>query len=270
MSPIHEVRVWPLPSWLDARTLLGPGAFRFGDAGEGRLWARAELERDAAADLQARLRGVGLGGSRLSIEVSPPLPRSAVRAAATAEARRHRAGSRGFSRKGARLDTQARRSLTPEDLALVLGRRARRCSVIDACCGAGGNAIGFARAGCKVTAIEVDPARLALAVHNAELYGVSSRVRFVVGDALEIVPALEADLLFVDPPWGDRYDKGRVVLADLPLLEGLLGSRSRFDRVWAKVPPWFDERSVPRADASAVFGVGQGDARRVKFVLLEL
>ncbi|MFI5308607.1 MAG: methyltransferase domain-containing protein, partial [Polyangiales bacterium] len=147
------------------------------------MWAQADLDRPEAADLQARLRGVGLGGARLSIEISPPLPRSAVRAAAVTEARRHRTGSVGFSRKGARLDAEARRSLTPEALALALGRRARRARVLDACCGAGGNAIGFARAGCAVVAVEQDEARLAMAEHNARLYGVASQIRFVAGDA---------------------------------------------------------------------------------------
>jgi predicted RNA methylase len=270
MSSTHAVRVWPLPSWLDQRKLLGPGAFRFGDAGDRRLWAQADLDRKDAADLQARLRGVGLGGSRLSIEISPPLPRAAIRAAAVIEARRHRMGSPGFSRKGARLDAEGRRSLTPEALALALGRRARRVRVVDACCGAGGNAIGFARAGCAVTAVERDEARLAMARHNAHLYGVASQIRFVVGDAREAIATLDADLLFVDPPWGGRYDKARVTLADLPLLESLLALRARFLRLWAKVPPSFDERSVPDARPRAVFGVGEGDAQRVKFVLLEM
>jgi SAM-dependent methyltransferase len=232
--------------------------------------AQADLPREAAADLAARLRGVGLGGESLAVEIDPVLPRGVVRDARLVEARRLRAGSAGFTRAGTHLDAEARRSLTPEALALALGRRARGAHVLDAACGAGGNAIGFARAGCRVTAVELDAARLAMARANARAYGVADRIRFIVGDALDLVPTLAAELLFVDPPWGERYDKRRVVLADLPLLAQLLARRTHGERIWAKVPPSFDPRSIPGARARAVFGVGEGDARRVKFLLLEL
>ncbi len=267
----HRVRVSPLPPWLPARQLLGPGRWRLsalpgGDA----LAAQADLPAIAAADLGARLRGVGLAGHVLVIEVDPALPRSVVRTARLAEARRLRAGSTGFARSGTRLDAEARRSLTPEALALALGRRARGAHVLDAACGAGGNAIGFARAGCRVTALELDAGRLVMARANARVYGVADRIRFIAGDALDLVPGLPADLLFVDPPWGERYDKRRTVLADLPLLDQLLERGTRCKRVWAKVPPSFDPGSVAGARARAVFGVGEGDARRVKFLILEL
>jgi predicted RNA methylase len=270
MSARHRVYVSGVPSWLDSSRLLGPGDWQLEAGPDGRSRAQAELERDAAADLQARLRGVGLGGERIAIEITPPLPRSAVRAASANEARRYRAGSSGFTRKGARLDQEARRSLTPESLALALGELAHGASVIDACCGAGGNAIGFARAGCSVTAIDTNTARLHMARHNASLYGVAPRIRFMPGDARELLPELSADLLFIDPPWGERYDKTRVELGDLPLLASLLEQRERFARIWAKVPPSFDPRSVPGALPTAWFGSGEGDARRVKFLLLAL
>jgi predicted RNA methylase len=262
--------VCPLPPWLAFRRLLGPGRWQVRPLADGLLAAEADLSCEAAADLSARLRGVGIAGHTLAIEIEPALPRGAVRTARLVEARRLRVGSEGFSRPGTRLDAQARRSLTPEALALALGRRARGAHVLDATCGAGGNAIGFARAGCRVTAVELDPKRLAMARSNARVYRVGDRIRFITGDALEIVPGVAADLLFIDPPWGERYDKRRVALEDLPLLEALLGYRARFERVWAKVPPSFDPASIPGARARAVFGVGEGDARRVKFLLLEL
>lgn len=266
----HRVRVFPLPPWLPFRQLLGPGPWRIGTLpGTGQLCAQAELARDAAADVGARLRGLGLGGSMLTVEIAPALPRGAVRKARLLEARRHRAGSPGFTRAGTLLDAETRRSLTPEALALALGRRAQRAHVLDATCGAGGSAIGFARAGCRVTAVELDPARLEMARTNARAYRVADRIRFVAGDARQLAGRLSADLLFVDPPWGERYDRRRVVLADLPLLQALLAHRARFARLWAKVPPSFDPASLPGARARAVFGVGEGDARRVKFLLLE-
>src|SRR5262249_13938565 len=121
-----------------------------------------------------------------------------------------------------------------------------------------------------VIAIEREPRRLAQARHNAALYGVAHRIEFVCGDACELVPTLEAELLFVDPPWGARYDKQRVSLLHLPLLASLLEQRARFARVWAKVPPSFDPSELARATLEAYFGVGRGDGRRIKFLLLEL
>jgi SAM-dependent methyltransferase len=262
--------VHPLPSWIDARRLIGPAELRVDADAHG--WQRVELElpRAEAADLQARLHNVGLGGRAIVVEVEPPLSRPDVRRARTLEARRRRSRSPGFSRRSVQLDDEARWSLTPEPLALELGRRARGARVIDAGCGAGGNAIGFARAGCSVIAIEQDARRLAMARHNAALYGVTDRIEFVAGDARAHVPTLRGELLFIDPPWGRGYDKTRTTLAELPLLEALLPQRERFARVWAKVPPSFEVSSVPRARPEAWFGVGAGDQQRVKFVLLDL
>jgi hypothetical protein len=270
MNSRHRVRVSALPIWLDVNRLLGSGPWRAVEDAFGTLTVEADLTRAAAADLEARLRGVGLAGKVLATEITPPLPRAQVRAARSVEARRHREGSPGLTRPGARFDAEARHSLTPEALALAIGERAEGVHVLDAGCGAGGNAIGFARAGCSVTAIEQHAGRLSMARHNAALYGVAERIRFIKGDALEIVPRVEADLLFIDPPWGVDYDKRRVELADLPLLSSLLAQRARFARVWIKVPPSFDPTTLPGAAPAAFFGVGAGDARRVKFLLLQL
>ncbi|MGK0358942.1 MAG: hypothetical protein ACI9U2_001236 [Bradymonadia bacterium] len=269
MSRPFQVQVWPLPPWLASSRLLGPGPWEFEAQPDGRIEATALLERDAAADLTARLRGVGLGGSLLNIKVTPTLNRRELRKAHSEEARRYRQGSPGFSKRAARLDDEGKTSLTPEALALELGERAGGVHVIDACAGAGGNAIGFARAGCTVTAIEIDPARLAMARHNASLYGVAHRIEFIAGDATAIVPGRKADLMFIDPPWGARYNKERVVLQDLPPCEAVLESARHIARRWIKAPPSFDPATLPGYEATAVFGVGQGDDRRVKFLLLE-
>lgn len=283
----HEVRVFPLPAWLDAARLLGEG-FSL-EALEVREQAArsacAVLDAERAADLQARLLGVGLGGARVVCEVTPALPRSVVRKARLDEARRRREKSPGFTRTGARLDAQARLGLTPEALALAMGRRARRRfeRVVDLCAGAGGSAIGFARAGCSVTAIERDEARVGMLRHNARLYGVASKIEIVHGDALDFLAAHRSskrasskpahELWFVDPPWGGadgKYDSTRVGITDLPPLARVLAARPSSQALWAKLPPTFDVSELSGARARAVFGVGAGDAQRVKLVLLEL
>jgi predicted O-methyltransferase YrrM len=270
MAQIHRVRVWPLPAWLDWPRLLGPGSWNSTALPSGALEAQTELDREQAADLEARLRGVGIAGEKLNAEITPKLHRSDVRKARLEEARRYRQGSVGFNRSGVLLDSGTRRSLTPEVLALQMGERAKGLRVIDACCGAGGNAIGFARAGCTVRAIELDAERLGTAKHNAALYGVADRIEFIAGDATEIVPQLQADLLFVDPPWGAQYNPTRMTLDELAPLPALVQRATQVPELWAKVPPSFDPATLPGCSVQAYFGVGAGDNRRVKFLLLTL
>ena len=246
-----------VPPWVPIARLLDDGPWAAGPDG-----LTAERSPAEAADLQARLRALVLGGSAVEVDVIPPLPRPLVRSARTDDARRRRDTTPGFTRREARLDEEGRYSLTPEALASALGKRARGRSVVDAFAGCGGNAIGFARSGSAVVAIERDPVRAELLRHNLRVYGVADRVTVRVGDALELLPSLEAELLFLDPPWADP---------ELPLLGmALEASRGRFAETWAKVPPGFDPARVPGAAAEAWFGAADGDRRRVKFVLLKV
>lgn len=268
---LHSVRISPLPAWLDVSRLLGDGPWQLTEEGEY-IVASAELGSAAAADLEARLRGVVLAGKRLEHEVRPKLARPLVRQARLDEARRQRDRSVGFSRSGVVLDDEMRIGLTPERLALTLGDRAKHMleragvplTVVDACCGAGGNAIGFARAGLRVIAIELDVTRLAAAQHNAELYRVADRISFVLGDARDLVADYAAALWFLDVPWVARDGQGH-----LPLLAELIEKLGPSQALWAKVPADFDPVHVPGARPTAWFGASAGDARRVKFLLLD-
>ncbi|KAJ2795137.1 Trimethylguanosine synthase, partial [Coemansia furcata] len=51
-----------------------------------------------------------------------------------------------------------------------------RICIVDAFCGVGGNAIKFAEWCEHVIAIDIDPGRLEMARHNAEIYGVADRI----------------------------------------------------------------------------------------------
>jgi trimethylguanosine synthase len=272
----HEVRVAPIPVWVDHERLLGPT-----DAGQpwhvvtladGSREAQARLRSEAAADLCARLRGVGLDGRALMCSIDPPLRRAVVRRARTEDARRRRATTPGFERAGVRLDEQGRWSLTPERLALRLAHTADHGPIVDAGCGLGGNAIAFARAGSRVLAIEADADRLALARHNAKIYQVDDRIHFVHGDAVALAREhAERDaILFIDPPWGRDWNHERCGLAQLPLLAALLPIASEYAALWVKVPPSFATVELPEATPEAWFGDAEGDRRRIKFVLLRL
>jgi SAM-dependent methyltransferase len=155
-------------------------------------------------------------------------------------------------------------SLTPEVLAVELGKRAAGRSVVDAMCGCGGNAIGFARAGCSVTSLEIDARRLEMARHNARIYGVD--IDFRQGNAAALIGQIEADILFVDPPWGADWNRHRTGADDLIGLTTVSG-KGAFEETWIKVPPSFDVGEIG-GSAEAWFGEAEGDRRRVKFVIV--
>ena len=276
--PQHEVRVGPLPDWLtDFERLLGREDWVLEEKADQKLIATCVLDRRDACKLAARISGLGFGGEKLELKAAPPLPRTAVRTAKTEEARARRHSSPGFFKKGTKLDDEGKVSLTPEQLALRLAKRVRGKRVIDATCGAGGNAIAFARAGCDVIAIDSDRGRLQLARHNARIYGVHKQIEFVHGDARELVPKLShtaVDVLHIDPPWGVDYNKTACTIEALPLLEDLLDvvrnePEGTFGRVLAKVPPSFDPSTTPGATPEAWFGHETGDSHRVKFLVLD-
>ena len=54
----------------------------------------------------------------------------------------------------------------------------------------------------QVIAIDIDPCKIALARHNAAVYGVEDRIEFIVGDFFHVAPRLKADVVFLSPPWG--------------------------------------------------------------------
>ena len=73
-----------------------------------------------------------------------------------------------------------------------IAERCRCDVVVDAFAGVGGNAIQFAFTCERVIAIDLDADRLALARHNAQVYGVTDRIEFVHGDFLALAPRLRA------------------------------------------------------------------------------
>ena len=96
-----------------------------------------------------------------------------------------------------------------------------RSIIVDAFCGVGGNTIAFALSGKwkRVYAIEKDPATLECAKINAEIYGVSGKITWFLGDCFELlspdskssVSALrqviqEFGIIFASPPWGGKFE----------------------------------------------------------------
>ncbi|XP_013192782.2 uncharacterized protein LOC106136700 [Amyelois transitella] len=104
--------------------------------------------------------------------------------------------------EGIKLDRESWFSVTPENVAAHIADKCAYDVVLDAFCGAGGNTIQFAATCKKVIAIDIDPAKIEMARHNASVYGVSDNIEFIVGDFFQLAPTLEADMVFLSPPWG--------------------------------------------------------------------
>lgn len=103
---------------------------------------------------------------------------------------------------GIKMDEESWYSVTPE---MIAAHHAYRCScdvVVDAFCGSGGNSIQLAYTCNQVIAVDIDPKKIELARHNAEVYGVADQIQFIVGDFFELAPTLKANVVYLSPPWG--------------------------------------------------------------------
>ncbi|XP_060845717.1 trimethylguanosine synthase-like [Rhopalosiphum padi] len=104
--------------------------------------------------------------------------------------------------RGIILDEESFYSVCPEVLSHHIAKRCKNNTVVDPFCGAGGNIIQLAKTCKKVIAIDIDPEKIKLARHNAEICGVADNIEFIVGDFFIIYPTIKADVLFMSPPWG--------------------------------------------------------------------
>nr|GAT55091.1 Tgs1 protein [Mycena chlorophos] len=130
---------------------------------------------------------------------------------------------------GCLLDEEGWYSITPELIADRIAERCRCDTVLDAFCGVGGNAIAFAKTCERVIALDISPTRLALARHNAMIYGVADRIEFILGDYISFANSYLAqchtrrkiDVVFLSPPWGGPgYIEGDTTRPPSPVKSG--------------------------------------------------
>ncbi|KAF9260271.1 hypothetical protein L218DRAFT_962730 [Marasmius fiardii PR-910] len=116
---------------------------------------------------------------------------------------------------GCLLDEEGWYSVTPELIADQIAERCRCDTILDAFCGAGGNAIAFAKTCQRVIALDTSSTRLALARHNAQIYGVAQHIEFNLTDYITFAESYTSwsssstasskrkiDVVFLSPPWG--------------------------------------------------------------------
>jgi trimethylguanosine synthase len=105
---------------------------------------------------------------------------------------------------GVQLDKESWYSVTPEKIARHLGFRmstffktqnggkseSNGAVILDAFCGCGGNAIGFASQEniSLVICVDIDRNKLRMAANNAKIYGIDpKKMRFVVANAIDVI-----------------------------------------------------------------------------------
>jgi len=183
----------------------------------------AELGAQDAAAFVHHFQNMNIGGSRLNVHVALP-PNTTLPSIRRSDRGRKR--QRGKKPWLPFLDDIGRLSATPERIAKHHGTLLAQpqLPVIDPFCGAGGDAIGAALAGCSVLASDRDPSRIELAKQNAEHFGVQDHIQFAVQEAeIAVSPETWAEsCLFLDPPWGGEHWNREEMGLD----------------VWAKQWPW--------------------------------
>ncbi|XP_043529277.1 trimethylguanosine synthase isoform X2 [Frieseomelitta varia] len=161
--------------------------------------------------------------------------------------------------QGIKLDRESWFSVTPEKIAEHIAQRCKCDTIIDAFCGAGGNAIQFAFTCEKVFAIDIDPVKIELARNNARVYGVDDRIEFIVGDFLQLASKLIADVVFLSPPWGGpEYAKNETF--DLNNIMQPIGGVKLFNiaRKITDHVAYFLPRNVDTMQLAILAGVGGG------------
>ncbi len=94
---------------------------------------------------------------------------------------------------------QATRPAVAEHRAARLAAAGVR-RIADLCCGVGGDAIAFARAGLEVLAVDLDPGTAAVAAANAAALDLSALITVRCADVRDVDPTEEGcDALFIDP-----------------------------------------------------------------------
>ncbi|MGW1909683.1 THUMP-like domain-containing protein [Streptomyces sp. NPDC002076] len=132
-------------------------------------------------------------------------------------------------------------------------------SVADLCCGIGGDAIAFARAGIRVLAVDRDPVTAAVARANAEVLGLGELIEVREADVTEVDTG-GYDAVFVDP--ARRGGRGRIFDPEAysPPLSWAIGAARTAPRAALKVAPGIPHEAVP-ADAEAEWISDGGDVK---------
>lgn len=134
--------------------------------------------------------------------------------------------------------------------------RVAACSLVDAGCGIGADALAFAAAGLSVYGIDIDPVRVEMARHNAAALGLEAR--FETADVRFGLP--DAEAVFFDPARRDEQGR-RIYHVEhyQPPLSTLRGWRQRL--IIAKLSPGLNLAQVAGYGGAVEFISVNGDLK---------
>ncbi|MEU6493090.1 methyltransferase domain-containing protein [Streptomyces sp. NPDC046994] len=174
--------------------------------------------------------------------VSAALAQARLRERAAAKFGPEDAGRMFFTANGVEQSTRAAVAAHRAGRLRELGAT----SVADLCCGIGGDAIAFARAGIRVLAVDRDPLTAAAARANAEALGLSALIEVREADVTD-VDVSAYDTVFVDP--ARRGGRGRIFDPEAysPPLSWAVATALTAPHAALKVAPGIPHEAVPTA-----------------------
>ncbi|WP_328358682.1 class I SAM-dependent methyltransferase [Streptomyces sp. NBC_00445] len=187
--------------------------------------------------------------------VSAALGQARLRQRAVAKFGAEDAGRMFFTPNGVEQSTRASVAAYRAERFKALGIR----SVADLCCGIGGDAIAFARAGIRVLAVDRDPLTAAAARANADALGLAGLIEVREADVTEVDMA-PYDAVFVDP--ARRGGRGRIFDPEAysPPLSWAVRTALKAPRAALKIAPGIPHEAVP-AEAEAEWISDGGDVK---------
>ena len=151
-------------------------------------------------------------------------------------------------RKLLKLDEEALYSVTDQYTADKISKEIKKQfpdiqSITDMTSCIGGNTYSFSKYFELVHAIEIDKLKYDYLSYNLTILD-ANNVKLHYGDSLSIVPTLQQDILFIDPPWGGPNYKEKkqidLYLSDIELSEVCKTLKSWCKYIALKVPTNFD------------------------------
>ncbi|MFE7269140.1 methyltransferase domain-containing protein [Streptomyces sp. NPDC057623] len=220
---------------------------------EGRALLDAVRDTDPADELAVATR---LRREHPAELVSAALGQARLRQRAVAKFGAADAGRMFFTPNGVEQSTRASVATYRAERFRAVGVR----SVADLCCGIGGDAIAFARAGIRVLAVDRDPLTCEVARANADALGLAGLVEVREADVTEVDTA-GYEAVFVDPA---RRSSGRGRIFDpesySPPLSWAVSAALKAPIGVLKIAPGIPHEAIP-ADATAEWVSDGGDVK---------
>lgn len=173
---------------------------------------------------------------------------------------------------GIQIDAEGLHTVMPEQAAFMQANWLPGSIILDGFAGVGGCAIGYAKAGKQVIAVELCKERLEMARHNAKLYRVEDSITFIHADIFTVATAIKADVVHLDPPWCWPCAKGLNIFrlqdfgVDMISLLDLLFAR--FQKIALRVPPIFWEEDLKQFKADYIVHADKQQDRIISHTIL--